>query len=143
MRVSIGELPATATHNERQYVFFSSREPGIAGQVTLCSRRAQGKNKYDTDRYQVRYSDLEHVVFSKLGTVPGERGVLSLKLTAIPYSVWLRDGVRPAGCNCMAGQNNKPCKHIEIAKALITDVPDFGNAPHATPTDITPADLPF
>ena len=144
--MSIGTLPDTLTHNERRYAFFASRELGIAGQVTLNSRRDQVKDRYDTDRYQVRFSDAEHVVFAKLLAVSKGDGSPQtrkrLERLTIPYSVWLRDGTRPAGCTCMAGQNRTSCKHIDIAKALLANdgPPAFGYVPQ---TDTTLAELPF
>ena len=140
--MSIGTLPRNATYNERRYAFFASREPGIAGQVTLVSRRDQAKDKYDTDRYQVRFSDATHIVFSKMRDCIDYDGAITfakLTLFVTPYSVWLRDGVRPAGCNCMAGQNDVPCKHRDIARALLASdgPPDFGNVPQPVPTGRT------
>lgn len=134
VQLSILTLPRNASYNERRCVFLSSREPGIAGQVTLVSRRDQAKDKYDTASYQVRFNGT-HVIFAKL-SVRGETVklgehysyVAGVSPDGIPYSVWLRDGTRPAGCNCMAGQNDVPCKHRDIAKALLANdgPPDFG-----------------
>jgi len=130
-----GTLEATAAYSEQRWVFFPSppsKSAGLlAGRVTLVSRRDQVKDKYDTARYEVRFKDTQHIAFERIvlvnDTMFNDAWVVVVGLDGTGYTVWLRDGTRATGCNCMAGQNKKHCKHIALARAMMAEVPDFGS----------------